>query len=264
MSQRGGVWQARYTVEGLEWDKERYQKHQSWEYTLCLWVSVQGSVRKKLVWGEKNISKSLADTVCLRLKTTKAELDFFPRVIFKVTPAHQLNSTSWRKGKSRAHMAARFLLSRQQGTAPGQDSGSSIVTWGAVMPPPACPPCQAEVPATAAAPWQRGWHSREPAQAPQKGWAVQPQKQAWEHLAGVTPTPPSGEYPQWVMPCRGVTTARKFHVHQDWTPSTSSKVCLGHLKPSAPIQAASRAGSPSQSAACPAEHQSCWAVLQFH
>lgn len=50
---------------------------------------------------------------------------------------------------------------------------AALSPWGALVPPPACPPCQAEVTVTAAPAWQWGWHSWEPArhkhQAARKG-----------------------------------------------------------------------------------------------
>lgn len=222
-------------------DKERHQKHQSWENSLCLRASVHCYLlEKKLVWGEKNHFKVSRWHSLPEVKgRTKAELDSFPRVIFKVTPAHQINITSWQRGKSSGDRDACFLLCWQQGTAGGRDSGSSIVTPGRLVPPAACPPGQAGVPVQQHLP---GTVRASSAQAPgrQQGMGSSTSRgreertqPAWQKQ---TQTPPSGGYPQWVVPSRGVTTATKFHVHQDWALHwsaskdwTSSKVCLGQL-----------------------------------
>lgn len=72
-------------MEGLERDKDRNQKHQSWEYSLCLWVSAQCSLlgkKKAGMRGKNIISKSLADTVCLRLKTEQSQSQTSPQELF--------------------------------------------------------------------------------------------------------------------------------------------------------------------------------------
>lgn len=131
MPRRDGVWQARNTVEGLERDKERYQKHQSWEYSLCLWVSVQCYLLEKSWYEGKNHFKVSCWHSLPEVKDrTKPELEFFPRVIFKVAPAHQINITSWHKGKSTGDADVCFVLCWQQEMARGWDSGSSAVTLG--------------------------------------------------------------------------------------------------------------------------------------
>lgn len=143
MPRRGGVWQARYMVEGLERDKERYQKHQCWEYSLCLWVSVQCSpLEKKLVWGEKYRFKVSCWHSLPEVKDrTKPESDFSLRVIFKVAPAHQINITGWHKGKAReARMSALFCAASRTRLVAGTVGAAALSPWEAVVPPlPALP-----------------------------------------------------------------------------------------------------------------------------